>query len=451
MYLATFTFTVAVLPVLLLCYYLIPAKGKNGFLLACSLIIYGWGAPLRVLYPLAAICFDFGMGLLLERFQKKRMLCTCLLGGAAVIHTGSLMAIRTYSAAGAIMFPFGMAVMTLHGLGYLIGIYQKRHGATLNFLHVALYLCYFPVLYAGPVMAYPTFEEQLRSRKCNIFHLGDGLALFIQGLAEKVVLADTFGYIFRELRQTGEMSMLTAWLTTVSFTMYLYFELLGYSEMARGLGRAMGFDIPKNFSHPFFTPNVTMFMQSWSMTVLTWFQENFRSFLFPQQNKKRQKYAVIILTWLFIGAWYGMRPQFILWGLVIGVLVTLDQMLFQPLTRNHYVPGMIYTALLTQFSWVLFFADDLSEVGMIWKSMLGFGKGIADSYGFYFFTSYIALILLGLYIATDLFRNITDRVSTTRFGEFITSLRPLGLGIVFVFSLASMLYGERIEGLWLNL
>ena len=451
MYLATFTFTVAVLPVLLLCYYLIPSKGKTIFLLACSLLIYGWGAPVRVLYALAGICFDYGVGLLLERCLKKRVLSTVILALAVMLHTGALATVRELASGGEILFPFGLAVSTLHGLGYLIGIYRGRHSATMNFLHLALYLSFFPVMYAGPIVPYLEFDEQLHNRQCNIFSVGDGLALFIEGLAAKVVLADTFGYIFRELRQTGEMSMLTAWLTTVSFTMYVYFELLGYSEMARGLGRALGFSLPKNFSHPFFMPNITGFMQSWSITVLLWFQTNFRYFLFPQQQKKWQKYAVIILTWVLIGGWYGMRVQFILWGLTIGILVSLDQLLLQPLVRGRYVPGMIYTALLMQFAWVLFFADNLSEVGMIWKAMLGFGKGIADSNGFYFFTSYIALILLGLYIATDLFHNITDRLSTTKPGKCIAAWKPLGHGVLLVFCLASMLYGERIAGLWLSL
>lgn len=452
MYLATFTFTAVVLPLLLLCYYLIPAKGKTAFLLLCSLLIYGWGDPLRVLYPLACICYDYGIGLLLERWQGKRLLSTVLLCLSAVLGVSAMTALRWTAAAGGILYPFGLAVYTLQGMGYLIGVYRGRHRANLNFLDLALYISLFPVLYAGPLMPYVEFEEQLQKRQCNVIHLSGGLELFIQGLAEKVVLADTFGYIFRELRQaSGEMSMLTAWLTTISFTMYLYFELLGYTEMARGLGRAFGFDLPKNFSYPFFASSITAVMQGWNITLLLWFQTNFRYFLFGTYQKRWQKYAAMILTWILIGAWYGARPQFLVWGMVVGLLLTFEQIFLESLLKKRYVFGILYTTILMQFVWVLFFVDDLSEVPVIWRSMLGFGSGIADSYGVYFFTSYIAMLLLGVYIATDLFQNISERIGETVIGSLLRSIKPVGLAILLVFSLASMLYGERIQGLWLKL
>ena len=179
--------------------------------------------------------------------------------------------------------------------------------ASVKFLNVALYVFMFPIIYAGPLITYLEYEEQLEKRPCNIIQLSGGLELFIRGLAEKVILADTFGYIFRELRQAGQMSMLTAWLTTLSFSMYLYFELLGYAEMARGLGKCFGFQFPKNFSHPFFTSSITAFLQSWNITLLLWFQTNFRYFLFGRYEKKWQKYCFLILTWALIGAWYGIR------------------------------------------------------------------------------------------------------------------------------------------------
>ena len=452
MYLATFTFTAAVLPVLLLCYYLIPGKGKTAFLLLCSLVVYGWGHPMRTLYLLACIFYDYGTGLLLERLRGKKIRAVLVLGLSAVLQCAAVLYIRNAAAGGSLLFPFGIAVYSLQGLGYLIGIYRGRHHATLHFLDLALYLSFFPTLYAGPFLSYLEFDEQLRHRQCNIIHLGEGLTLFIQGLAQKVILADTFGYLFRELRQAQELSMLTAWLTTISFSMYLYFELLGYTEMARGLGRMLGFSLPESFQHPFFTPSITEFMQGWNCSLLLWFQTNLRYFLFSSNPKhKWQKYGSLILTWVFIGAWYGRKPQFVLWGAVIGILLTLDQLVLKPITQKRYVVGMLCTAVLMQFVWVLFFVNNLTEVTIIWKAMLGFGKGIADSYGFYFFTSYIAFILLGLYIAADLFRNISDRINNTAFGRFLAFCKPLTHGALLVFSLASMLYGERIAGLWLQL
>ena len=450
MYLSSFTFTVAVLPVLLLCYYLIPDKGKRVFLLITGLLLYGWGSPVRVLYLAACVMYDYGTGLLLEKWQEKRKLSACVLAFSAIMQASAMAWIRS-SVSGDLMFPFGIAIYTLLGLGYLIGIYRRRHTAEVNFAKLALYLTFFPVLYAGPLLSFLEYKEQLEEKPATIEDLSEGLSLFIRGLAEKVVLADTFGYIFRELRQTGQLSMLTAWLTTIAFSMYLYFELLGYSEMARGLGRAFGFSLPKNFSQPFFTSSITTFMQSWNITLVLWFQTNFRYFLFGEHQSKLRKYIGMILMWTLIGGWYGLRPQFALWGLTIGLLLTAEQLLFGPALKKRYVVGLFYTAIVLQFAWVLFFADNLAEAGAIWASMLGFGEGIADRNGLYFFTSYIAVLLIGLYIATDLFRNISERITDTKFGRRMMIIRPAVNVLLLLLSLASMLYGERMQSLWLRL
>lgn len=450
MYLSSFTFTVVVLPVLLLCYYFIPDKGKRGFLLIASILIYGWGSPFRVLYLAACVLYDYGTGMLLEKWQDKRALSTGVLAFSAVVQVAALTWLRG-TVAGGLVFPFGIAVYTLQGLGYLIGIYRRRHTAEVNFAQLAMYLSLFPMLYAGPLISYGEFQEQVKNRQCSIVQLSEGLSLFIRGLAEKVVLADTFGYIFRELRQTGQMSMLTAWLTTVSFSMYLYFELLGYSEMARGLGRCFGFSLPKNFSQPFFTSSITAFMEAWNITLVLWFQTNFRYFVFGEHQSKWRKYVGLVLMWTLIGAWYGVRPQFALWGLTIGLLLTAEQLLLGPVLRRRYVVGLFYTTIVLQFAWVLFFADSLAEAGTIWASMLGFGNGIADQTGFYFFTSYIALLLIGFYIATDLFRNISERLADTKLGKAVAVCQPAVNGILLLLSLASMLYGERMQTLWLRL
>ena len=437
--LSSLTFTVLLLPVVLLLYYCIPDKGKQWYLLACSLVIYGWGSPVRVLYPAAFLFFDYGMGLLLERQQRNRVLCTTLLSLAAVTQTAAMALIR-YAAFlnGRTFFPFGIAVYSLQGMAYLIGVYRKRHPAAVRFQDLALYLFLFPVLYAGPLTNYMDFTEQLGKRRSNVISLSEGLGIFIRGLAEKVIMADTFGMLFRELRQTpgNTMSMLTAWLTTIAFSLYLYFELMGYAQMARGLGKCFGFELPRNFSHPFFRPGITAFMQNWNITVLLWFQTNFRHFLLGGARKKWQSYAGQVLTWVLIGAWYGMRLQFLLWGLCIGLLLVFEQTVLDGYIRRHYIFSVFYALIIVQFSWVLFYADTLGEAAQYWRSMLGFGAGIVDRSGFYFLTSYAAVLLLGLYIATDLFRNITERLSASRIGQGMQVLTPVIHGGLLLFCLA---------------
>ena len=451
MYLSSFTFTAILLPVLLLGYYFLPDRARPGFLLGCSVVIYGWGVPSRLLYPAAMIFYDYGIGLLLERMRHRRMLCGGLLTLSVVLQSVVLTWVRydlqTDGAGG--FFPFGIAICMLQGLGYLIGIFRRVHPAETHFGRLTLYLMLFPLLYAGPVLSYADFTKQLRHRRCDLVHLSEGLGMFIRGLAEKVVLADTFGYLFRELRRTEQMSMLTAWLMALAFSMYLYFELIGCAEMARGLGACFGLHLPKNFRHPFSQPTVTAFMQGYLITVQNWFRTNFYEPLFGGRKPVLRGIGMLLM-WMLTGMWLGTHLQCLLWGLAVGILLLLENLGLGRFFRKRYVLGVVWTMLMTQLVWVLLFAENMTEAGTVWRAMLGFGNGIADRYGIYFFTSYITLLLFGLYIAADMFRILSERITIVRPGRIQLIWKPLLQGILLIFCLASMLYGER-EGLWLKL
>ncbi|MBE6851648.1 MAG: hypothetical protein E7504_08000 [Ruminococcus sp.] len=454
MYLSTLTFTLLVLPLLLFLFYLIPSRGKPVFLLLVGFLLYGWGNPIRLLVPAAYVFYDYGIGLLLQKVEKHHTFSRCIVIVTAVLQAAALTVVRMYANEDSeFLFPLGMAIFTLHGLGYLIGVHRRNHAAEVHFCNFALYLTFFPVLYAGPLISYSDFQEQLCKNKHHIVNLGSGLGLFVRGLAEKVVLADTLGYVFRELRQTdtASISMLTAWLTVIVFSMYLYFELLGYADMARGLGRCFGINLPKNFGQPFWTPSVTAFMESWNISHVHWFQKNFRDFLFRTVKHRWTKYASLVLMWMLIGLWYGSTLQFLLWGLFVGVLLATEQFFLNRILKRNYAFGLLYTGVSLQFAWVLLFAGSMSEAGDYWRAMLGFGAGLADRYGLYFFTSYIVFLLICFYIATDLFRNITERVAVTAVGKKIMSLMPLIECVLLIFCFACMLYKSIPIELWLKL
>lgn len=454
MYLSTLTFTVLALPLILLLYYCIPEKGKNVFLLCAGLLVYGWGAPLRLLVPAVYLLYDYGAGLLLQRLRERKFLSRAVLLISVLLQTAALFCVRHITGQDSeLLWPIGLAIFTLQGIGYLIGIFRKKHSADKNLLHVALYLTFFPMLYAGPLVSYTDFSEQLKHRKCNILNLGSGLGLFIRGLAEKVVLADTLGYVFRELRlsEAGDVSMLTAWLTGLSFTLYLYFELLGYSDMARGLAGCFGLRFPKNFGQPFFSSSVTAFMENWNTTHIFWFQNHFRHFLFRNTRYRWLQNLSRILMWMLIGLWYGSSASFLLWGLIIGLLLTLEHLFLGNVLKRNYAFGLLYTAITMQFSWVLLFTESFTETFQYWRAMLGFGNGLVDSYGIYFLTSYAVLLLICYYIATDLFRNITERVAANAVGRKIASLLPLLECALLIFCFACMLYQRVPTELWLRL
>ena len=446
MQIASLTFVAVILPVWLLSYYILPDKLRTGFLMISSFLLYSWGNPLRVCYPLAYLCYDYGAGLLLEKNRKNRMFSTMLLCVSMIVQV-AVMAYSREALQEDKIFPFGIVFYTLQGLGYLTGIYWNRHKAERNFFQLGVYLIFFPSLFAGGLFSCTALKEQNRKKNLNLISFSKGISLFIRGLAEKVVLADTFGYIFRELQQISpeEMSMLTAWMMTVIFSMYLYFELLGYSEMARGLGRCFGYELPKNFSHPFFTPSMTAFMKSWNMTLVSWFETNFQKSLF----RKNAKNTGFLFMWVLIGVWYGMKMQFILWGFIMGLLLLNEKLFLEKIIQKNYFGGVIYTVIISQFLWVLFFSENFTQTAGYWKAMLGFGNGILDRTGVYFTASYVALILTGFYIATDLFKNIAERMSASKFGQKLTVVMPVFHSILLIFCIASMLYSEQNLHMWL--
>ncbi len=452
MYLSSLTFTLLAMPVLLLLFCCVPQKGKPVFLLLAGMLLTCWNGPAGILIPAVFVCFNYGIGLLLGKLSEKRRLCLAVLLAAVTTQAAALTIIRQ-NRQDAAFIPIGIAITTLLGIGYLIGIYRKKYPPERNFLHLALYLTFFPVMFAGPLLSYQEFSRQLKESRPNIRCLGDGLGLFVRGLAEKVMLADTLGYVFRELRQTDPagISMLTAWLTVMSFSMYLYFELLGYADMARGLSRCFGLELPKNFGQPFFSSSVTQFMENWNITHILWFQTNFRHLLFGRAKHRWVKYASLVLMWMLIGLWYKPSVQFLLWGMLIGLILAAELNFFKHIPDRNYAVGLVYTAISLQFSWVLFFADNMTQVLHFWRAMVGFGSGLIDKYGVYFLTSYIVLLLVCFYIATDLFRNITERISATAVGRKIASYMPLIDSVLLIFCLACMLYTDAPAELWLQL
>lgn len=454
MYPSTLTFILFVLPMLLILFYCIPARCKNTYLVAASILLYSWGSPIRVLFPLAYLFFDYGAGMLLQKLQGQKIPSRIVLLMSVLLQTAALMLVRWIPANGTeLLLPFGAAIYTLQGIGYLIGIYRRKHGAEGNLLHLALFLFFYPILFAGPLFGYAEYKSQLTERRYNILHLGAGLGLFVRGLAKKVILADTLGYVFLELRQTetADISMLTAWLTVTAFALYLYFELSGFSDMARGLGRCFGIELPKNFGQPFFSVSVTAFMENWNITHSFWFQKNFRHFLFHGSKQKWIRYASIVLMWALIGFWYGSTPLFLLWGVCIGILIAVERLFLEKIINRNHTFGMLYTGIIMPFLWVLMFADNMAETFGIWKAMIGFGNGLADRHGIYFFTSYLVFLLICVYIATDLFHNITERIAQTAVGKKIVTLSPILTAIILLLSLASMLYTNGITVPWLLL
>ncbi len=439
------------LPLFLIVYYCIPGKGRQIYIWVGSFLLYGPGGWTSLLLLIGQLGYVYITGIWLAVLQKQKQKKYRFSSGVILYFSVSLqIALLLYLRHKADSFPVGTAVRTLQGIGYLLGIYRKHHPAERNFFGLGSYLVLFPI-----IMPYEVFQRQSENLRPDIMVLSDGMGIFIRGLAEKVVLADTFGYVFSQLRKIlpQDMSMLTAWLTAVIFSMYLYFELLGYSEMTRGLGRCIGYDLPKNFNHPFFTSGVTVFMQNWNSTLLLWFEKNFRhGFLdifqknFKNNFKKILDCVSFVLMGILIGAWYGAGTQFLLWGLLIGSCLLLEKLWLKKYwIQKHPVWSGISSGIFLQFLWVLFFSQNFSQTVLYWKAMLGFGNGLTDRNGLYYFVSYLGLLLIGFYIATDLFRNIEERFSQAEIGKKMAFFKPVFFGALLIFCMAFMIYQKQGE------
>ena len=428
------TFLMAFLPLTLLLYYGVGVAltknvtVKNCILLCASLVFYAWGEPVYILLMLLSILFNFAAGRVIDnaRDSGRDKTATAQFVLAVIFNLGVLgffkyadfLVDNVNGIFGAhippleLPLPIGISFYTFQILSYIIDLYTGKIRVQKKLLSFALYISLFPQLIAGPIVKYRDIEEQLVGRKESWNKYSYGMTRFVVGLAKKLLLANTLGAVYSGIQATdvGTLSALTAWTGIACYTLQIYFDFSGYSDMAIGLGSMFGFSFNENFNYPYIATSITDFWRRWHISLSSWFRDYVYIPLGGNRRKTPRVIFNLMVVWLLTGLWHGAAWNFVLWGVFYGVLLIFEKYVLGDLLPRIPTPvrGLV-TMLLVICGWVLFSAPDLTGALLYLKAMFGGAAGWTDGNGAYLLSTNLTVLLVGAFCATPVYRRILDR------------------------------------------
>ena len=402
------------LPLVLLFYYLSPNKLRNFTLLVFSLIFYAWGEPIYILIMLFSSISDYIHALIIDKYRGTFKSKLALISSIA-INLG-LLGFFKYSNLG-IPLPIGISFYTFQTMSYSIDVYRNNVPVQRNLISLATYVTLFPQLVAGPIVRYLDVANDLKYRTHNSDKFYEGVYRFIIGLSKKVILANNLGIIWFNIKSTpsSQLSMLTAWLGIICFTLQIYFDFSGYSDMAIGLGKMFGFTFLENFNFPYISKSITEFWRRWHMSLGIWFRDYVYIPLGGNRCSKTRWIINIFIVWFLTGLWHGASYNFILWGLYFGFILMLEKLFLLKILNN--IPTIfnhIYALLLIIVGFVIFELTDISSIINYLSAMFINNKFIDKSF-YYYFIPNIALLIFSILASTPIFKHILDKYEVIRF------------------------------------
>lgn len=462
---STIIFLCAFLPITIIGYYLMPSRLKNYFLLAMSLCFYAWGEPKFIWVMLGSILVNYGLGLWISHCnacgsgssasessstgepgnlhdrQKKAAVTIAVLLNIGILFVFKYLAFATETLHGLwasipvleIALPIGISFYTFQGLSYVIDVYRGEEAQRSPF-RLALYISMFPQLIAGPIVRYKDVSGALSRRTHSVERFASGVQRFVIGLAKKAILANMTGELANSII-TGEfstMSAAVAWLGALAYTLQIYFDFSGYSDMAIGLGRIFGFEFAENFNYPYISRSVREFWRRWHMSLSGWF----RDYLYIPLggNRRGNVYVNLAIVFLATGIWHGAAWGFLLWGIWHGVFILLERFLTSKgligKKQNGFtsVLGWLYTMFVVVLGWVLFSLVELPLVTDYVAVMFGANAGAFAAYGLrYYLSDQMILYLVIAVVACIPWKQVWSALKT-RVGVL---KKPCPEGIVF--------------------
>lgn len=407
------------LPLTLAVYYAVPFAFKNTVLFLTGLLFYAWGEPVYVLIMLLSTAIDYCAGRLMDRFDSNKNIRKATLLVSVVMNL-SLLGIFKYGSffIGSVNgifgsaipdpglpLPIGISFFTFQSMSYTIDLYRRNIKVQKNFIDFAAFVTMFPQIVAGPIVRYEDVSAQLACRRIDLSSMSDGITRFVCGMCKKVLIANSIGALWTDVKAQDYASMpaATAWLGIAAFTLQIYFDFSGYSDMAIGLGKMLGFDFPENFRYPYNSKSIAEFWRRWHITLGDWF----KSYVyFPLGGSRGSTAATIrntLIVWLLTGLWHGASWNFILWGLYYGVLIILEKFVFRRLLEcTPSALRHILTMLAVVFGWVIFeITSPASELEFV-KAMLGFGGSFANSFTLNALHNYAVTFIAAIAISTGI-------------------------------------------------
>lgn len=430
---STIPFMYVYLPIVLAIYYIAPVKWRNVWLFIVNLVFYGWGEPIYLFLMLFSITTNYFFGMLIGKYHGDRKKAKFYLILNTVMNLALLIFFKyidliIVSLAHIPMFshlqplhvalPIGISFYTFQSISYGVDIYREDASVQKNFIAFGTYISLFPQLVAGPIVRYKDVARQLASRTHTVEQFSSGVQRFVIGLAKKILLANNIGKLWDiySAMPADERSFIGAWLGILAFTLQIYFDFSGYSDMAIGLGRMIGFEFLENFNYPYIAKSVSEFWRRWHMSLGQWFRDYIYIPLGGNRCSLHRQILNLLVVWGLTGIWHGADWTFLLWGLYYAFFIILEKIfLLHILDRIHPLWSHAYTVLVVVFGWVLFQLNTVSECLMYWKNMIGIqGAGILSGVDLYYLKNYAILFILAILASTQLgakcYRKLSPRV-----------------------------------------
>ncbi len=405
-------------------------------LLISSLIFYGWGEPKYIVLMVLSIAVQYFLGLLIERYLDTELakfwmiISVCFSLGLLGYFKYSDFFIANFNATGLSMpllriaLPVGISFYTFQILSYTIDVYRKQTRAQKSIIDLATYIALFPQLVAGPIVRYVDVAAALENRTHSMERFRFGIRRFVFGLTKKVLIANSLGELCNIFINTQDRSVLFSWMYAVAFSLQIYFDFSGYSDMAIGLGHLFGFDFMENFNYPYISTSITEFWRRWHMSLGTWFRDYLYIPLGGNRVGKGRWLFNILLVWLLTGFWHGAAWNFILWGLLFAIMLIIEKLWVNRLLRK--IPkwvSHIYVLLIILISFVIFDAPDISTAFMRIASMFGaFNNKMTDMQSLYYLRSYGFILVLAIIGCTPLPRKLIERLRKNRICKAIADV-----------------------------
>lgn len=373
------------LPLSLIAYYVAKPRYRNAVLIVCSLVFYAWGEPIFIWLLLMSTLLNYLFGRLISADPESRTAKVSLVL-SLVFHLGMLILFKYtgffienlnnwFSLSIPVPnfpLPIGISFYTFRAVSYIVDCYWGKVEAEQKFSRFLLYMTFFPVIMQGPIARYETMQNQLAVRRCNPSDLYEGMMRVIIGLGKKVIIADNLGNIVDQFLANGNIEQQTtlgAWYGVIVYAMQIYFDFSGYSDMAIGIARMMGFQLEENFRHPFLCKDITEFWQRWHISLGTFFRDYV---LYIPIFGKRRKYGGLFLVWFCTGLWHGASWNFVLWGLIFFVLLTIERLGLGKLLAKTKVLKHIYVIFLIPLTWVVFALPNMQDIATYFSRLFPF-------------------------------------------------------------------------------
>ena len=422
------------LPVVLLLYFISPKKLKNFTLLVCSLVFYAWGEPRLVLLMLTTVFIGYILGILTERFPKYKKLFLVLslvlsLGFLGYYKYVDFFISNINSITGLsipllkVALPIGISFYTFQLLSYNVDVYRGDVPAQKNFIDLAAYIALFPQLIAGPIVRYSDVAAQLKERTHTWDKTALGVRRFVLGLAKKILIANALGELCDIFRATGDQSILYYWMYAIGFSLHIYFDFSGYSDMAIGLGKIFGFDFLENFNYPFISKSATEFWRRWHMSLGSWFRDYVYFPMGGSRVKKSRMFFNIFTVWMLTGFWHGAAWNFIIWGLYFAVLLLIEKSFLLKFLNRSKVLSRVYLLFMVVISFVIFNATNMGEAFQYIGGMFGAGGiPLVSAEALYYLRSYAVIFLIAVIGATPIPKLVAGKWKVSQYIEPVVLL-----------------------------